>query len=203
MFGKCPDQNLPAGRLERTAWHIPVVGSDGGSDIIQAQLILLESGRVHLDPDLLLADTQDPDGGDPPSQPASTGGPGDDTDPGGESSPEDDDEGDFLNGGTGDDTVIAGDSDVVSLGAGADVLRGGGGKDVFVFQKGSGVDRIVDFRDDVDTIRLSSKLGIGSVDEALEHATEADGRVVFDFGADRLVVLDVTKAELHDDLVVI
>jgi len=60
-----PDQDLAAGRLQGTAGHVPVVGSDGGPDIIQAHPVLLESGRVHLDPDLLLANSQDPDGGDP------------------------------------------------------------------------------------------------------------------------------------------
>ena len=53
---------------------------------------------------------------------------------------------DALSGGPGRDTLIGG--------TGADTLRGGSGADVFQFTGGEGRDRIVDFADGVDRIRI-------------------------------------------------
>lgn len=54
---------------------------------------------------------------------------------------------DLLNGGLGTDTLTGGTGD--------DALTGGGGPDVFVFGRGHGDDRILDFADTRDKIDLS------------------------------------------------
>jgi hypothetical protein len=54
---------------------------------------------------------------------------------------------DTLSGGPGRDTLIGG--------GGSDVLRGGSGADVFQFAAGEGRDRILDFADGVDRIRIT------------------------------------------------
>ncbi len=97
-------------------------------------------------------------------------------------------------GGRGRDRLDGGGQD--------DRLAGGRGADEFVFRPGSGHDRIVDFRDDVDAIRLGGGFGLATPAEALALAREAGGDVVFDFGRERLAVRDVTRAELGDDLLV-
>jgi hypothetical protein len=53
---------------------------------------------------------------------------------------------DALNGGPGRDTLIGG--------TGADAMRGGPGADVFQFAGGEGRDRILDFADGVDRVRI-------------------------------------------------
>ena len=110
---------------------------------------------------------------------------------------------DRLFGGAGDDALMGGRGrDRLDGGGQDDRLAGGRGADEFVFRPGSGHDRIVDFRDDVDAIRLGGGFGFATPAEALALATEAGGDVVFDFGRERLAVRDVTRAELGDDLLV-
>ena len=110
---------------------------------------------------------------------------------------------DRLFGGAGDDALMGGRGrDRLDGGGQDDRLAGGRGADEFVFRPGSGHDRIVDFRDDVDAIRLGDGFGFATPAEALALATEAGGDVVFDFGRERLTVRDATRAELGDDLLV-
>ena len=61
-LSKRPDQDLPAGRLHGPPGHVPVVGRDGGPDIVEAEPVLFESCGVHLDPDLPLAHAENPNG---------------------------------------------------------------------------------------------------------------------------------------------
>ncbi|SFC55723.1 M10 family metallopeptidase [Tropicimonas isoalkanivorans] len=105
---------------------------------------------------------------------------------------------DRLYGNSGDDTLNGGKH--------ADLLRGGKGRDTFVFQSGSGRDRVTDFTDDVDRIELDTALwtrDLGARGVVRAFATvQADGDVVFDFGDDVLVVKDVgDRWLLADDLV--
>ncbi len=58
---------------------------------------------------------------------------------------------DVLIGGTGRDVLVGG--------KGNDSLRGNGGADVFVFGKASGTDRVVDFADGSDILRISDHSG--------------------------------------------
>ena len=115
------------------------------------------------------------------------GGPGDDT----------------LFGGSGFDRVFGGDGkDRLHGGAGQDQLTGGFGADTFVFDKTSGRDRILDFRNDVDVIDMKG-LGLAGVSAVLAKASQVGDNVVFDFGVSlKLTVEDMTIAELRDDILV-
>lgn len=93
---------------------------------------------------------------------------------------------DRIFGGTGDDFLHGGKgNDTIEGSAGKDTLVGGSGKDIFVFQKNNGSDRIKDFANGSDKIRLDitglsfqklkitptkggTKIGYGSGDLVLE-----------------------------------
>ncbi len=101
---------------------------------------------------------------------------------------------DVLNGGRGDDRLLGG--------GGKDKLKGGKGADTFVFAPGDGRDRIVDFQDDIDQLDLREN-GFAGLTDALNRATNVNGDTLFDFGAgDTLLVKDITKAELSDDILI-
>lgn len=72
---------------------------------------------------------------------------------------------DFLDGGNGKDQLLGGEGqDTLVGGIQSDTLRGQGGKDIFVLQKGSGQDRILDYRDRTDKLGLSRGISFGSLD---------------------------------------
>ena len=110
---------------------------------------------------------------------------------------------DRLFGNAGDDVLIgARGADVLIGGAGRDVLHGQRGADRFVFRKGCDVEIIADFQNNRDTIDLRS-MGFDTVRQALREADRTGDNVVFDFGdGDRLVIRDVTLAQLENDLLV-
>jgi len=108
---------------------------------------------------------------------------------------------DVLDGGNGDDTLMGG--------IGRDRLVGGAGADTFVFKVGWAVDRISDFEDDVDTIRLDSSLWGGglTVQEMLDiygsNVTNPKSLVSYvelDFnnGLDKLKIFGITDINLLD-----
>lgn len=67
---------------------------------------------------------------------------------------------DKLQGGQGKDTLIGGKGrDILDGQLGNDVLRGQGGNDIFVFGLNSGTDRVKDYQDDADTLRLVGHTG--------------------------------------------
>lgn len=85
---------------------------------------------------------------------------------------------------------------------GNDILIGGAGEDVFIF--GEGRDQIRDFADNVDSIAMRpSDLGGLTMAGVWESARDTSAGVVFDFGADQLVVTGTTIAALKDDVVLI
>ncbi|WP_017998579.1 calcium-binding protein [Paracoccus sp. N5] len=64
---------------------------------------------------------------------------------------------DTLNGGIGADTLLGGfGNDVLNGAAGNDLLNGGAGADAFVFAVNNGADRIADWQDGIDRIRIVS-----------------------------------------------
>ncbi len=74
---------------------------------------------------------------------------------------------DRLNGNSGDDYLLGGSgNDTIKGGSGNDRLKGNGGVDFFDFKHGDGSDKILDFQDGFDTIRIredASTVGV-SVD---------------------------------------
>lgn len=116
--------------------------------------------------------------------------------------------GDRIVGGTGDDKLIGGGGhdklfggpgdDILRGGLGNDKLRGGPGADVFIFKGNSKRDTILDFEDDIDTLRI---VGYGNLSQVLAHATQVGDDVQFDFGDDSVLhVHNMTISDLSNDL---
>lgn len=134
---------------------------------------------------------------------------------------------DILNGGSGDDTLNAGNgaddlfgaegddrlegnagSDRLNGGTGDDVLRGGIGADTFVFQQGSGDDRVADFQNNIDAIELFASLFMESMpvpsDITNYAGVDGDGFVVLTFGDDSLTFTGITNVNaLVDDITIV
>ena len=114
---------------------------------------------------------------------------------------------DKLLGGSGADLLDGGDgNDILKGGIGRDKLIGGAGADRFVFKEGWGVDRINDFEDGIDTIKLDTNLWGGaslSIDEVLAtYASVVNNHVELDFGdAGKLKVFGIHDVnDLLDDM---
>jgi Ca2+-binding RTX toxin-like protein len=102
---------------------------------------------------------------------------------------------DMLQGGKGWDALLGGDKgdtllggagkDRLNGGAGDDSLTGGAGKDVFVFRSGTGKphgdDRILDFTDGRDLIRINAP-GVGYADLTLSSLGNGDTLIDTGFG---------------------
>ena len=90
---------------------------------------------------------------------------------------------------------------------GNDTLTGGAGADVFVF--GAGADRVADFADNADTLRIDDSLFPDQQLTAAEvldrFAVATGGNVVFDFGGGHVLTVQgvATVAALADDLEIV
>jgi len=105
---------------------------------------------------------------------------------------------DILNGGSGIDTLDGGSgNDILNGGADNDRLTGGSSNDLFIFENGSGTDRITDFNFGAgDQIDLTD-FGLADFDAVTALATEVNGDVRIQLDADdRLILLDTTLASL-------
>jgi Ca2+-binding RTX toxin-like protein len=125
---------------------------------------------------------------------------------------------DAIDGGVGNDTRLAGEGgndmicggdghDVIDGGAGNDTLNGGYGNDTFSFKPGSGSDAILDFTDDVDTLRIDSAFGLSTVAQILAMASAAgnDARIVLPGGATIILTGYLAHnaiADLADDILI-
>lgn len=127
------------------------------------------------------------------------------------------DNNDTLNGGSGNDWLEGGDGrdrmvgnggdDTLRGGDGDDVMRGGAGADTFDFHFGdNGNKRIVDFEDDIDTLKILSTSYTNKAD-MLDDAVEVDGNVMLflqDPNAggtpNSVLILDMTIALLTNDI---
>lgn len=99
---------------------------------------------------------------------------------------------DLLRGGSGDDTLFGG--------AASNVLVGGKGADNFIFSNMRIRDTIRDFEHGTDHLTFRATLGINSVADAMDHASQSSNNVVFDFGAgNQLTVKGVILVEISDD----
>ena len=100
---------------------------------------------------------------------------------------------DRLYGGTGNDLLNGGmGADLLDGGAGRDAQTGGGGKDVFVFNLKDGFDRITDFAEGVDVIRIAAASSLGDL-----QFTRDGKDVHIDFRTIHIVVEDITIAQLR------
>lgn len=114
---------------------------------------------------------------------------------------------DRLAGEQGADHLFGGaGNDILSGGLGSDLLSGGAEADNFIFNHGADV--ILDFQDNLDTIRVDDALWGGaprSVAQVLRMATVCDGDLVLDFGGGhRLTVADLARPGLlADDLIIV
>ncbi len=106
-----------------------------------------------------------------------------------------DDGNDTLWGGGGDDTLIGN--------TGNDKLAGGTGADTFVFKANFSKDRIVDFEDNVDTLKLDDVLWGGGKTAAQvvdQYATVSGGNTIFDFGnGDVITIIGITDKSIFDN----
>ncbi len=112
---------------------------------------------------------------------------------------------DKLLGGGGKDELLGGNGrDTLNGGKGNDHLTGGTGADRFVFRKNFDTDRIVDFQDDLDTIRLDDNLwsGVKSKAEVLDEFGDQVGNdFVLSFGSgDTLIIRNTTENQLLNDI---
>lgn len=115
---------------------------------------------------------------------------------------------DTMHGGSGNDSLAGGNGDDRFVGgAGNDLLSGGLGADLFDFHAGR--DTILDFRNDVDTLRVDDALwggGARSADQILStYGRVVGGNAVLDFGQGHVVTLNGVSdiSVLRDDLLVI
>jgi len=108
---------------------------------------------------------------------------------------------DELFGGNGVDVLDGGSgNDILNGGTGNDRLTGGGSNDIFIFENGSGIDRITDFNfGSGDQIDLSD-FGLADFDAVMALATQTgdDVRIQLD-GDDRLILQDTTLASLDEN----
>ncbi|MCC0024943.1 MAG: M10 family metallopeptidase C-terminal domain-containing protein [Hyphomicrobiaceae bacterium] len=118
---------------------------------------------------------------------------------------------DRLFGGNNNDVLEGGPGkDVLDGGKGKDKLTGNSGADFFVYGKGSGRDRVMDFKDDVDALKLDdalwkSKHGNLSKSQVIQKfAQTKNGDAVFDFGGGDVLKVDgIAKSHLTNDLVIV
>jgi len=112
---------------------------------------------------------------------------------------------DFVDGGVGNDRIFGeAGMDTLIGGFGNDQLTGGADADVFRFETGSGLDRILDFEDEIDTIEISASYGYADAAAVIAtasvsgsnitlHLSPTDKITLLDFGTDPNVLLnDIT-----------
>ncbi|MFC3571072.1 beta strand repeat-containing protein [Paracoccus simplex] len=107
---------------------------------------------------------------------------------------------DVLQGGAGSDTLFGGvGNDVVTGGAGNDFMAGGAGADAFVFAVGNGVDRITDWQDGLDRIRIVSGNWQGQRYDGFDDltVTQAGGNAVVSFGGTSITLAGVQAGALN------
>ena len=86
-------------------------------------------------------------------------------------------------------------------GAGSDVMAGGAGHDIFVFDGGGGNDVILDFTPGEDLLQVSKDingLDISSPEDLASRVTQVGGNVVIDFGhGDTLTLVNADAEDIQ------
>lgn len=105
---------------------------------------------------------------------------------------------DILRGNKGDN-VLSGlqGTDTLEGFAGHDTLKGGAGADRFIFKTGYGDDKIMDFQQGADEIRIGGWKAIDNFADVKSHARDIGGSVVIEAGHDSLTIRGIQKHELH------
>jgi Ca2+-binding RTX toxin-like protein len=105
---------------------------------------------------------------------------------------------DSLSGGGGADHLEGGaGDDVIDGGMGSDELYGGSGADMFVFANGFGTDKIFDFEDGIDHIKLSGITGVTSFSNVVV-TQDLFGNAVLSFGLNNSITLQGVSAAKVD-----
>ncbi|MCI5045512.1 MAG: Ig-like domain-containing protein [Aquisalinus sp.] len=118
---------------------------------------------------------------------------------------------DIIVGGQGDDMLFGGadddildgrrGDDLLSGGSGIDELTGKSGADTFIFAQGHEQTTVTDFQDNTDFLDLTA-FGFSDVSEATALMIQSADDVVFTAGDDVLAVLNITIAELENDILI-
>ncbi|TYB84086.1 M10 family metallopeptidase C-terminal domain-containing protein [Oceaniovalibus sp. ACAM 378] len=112
---------------------------------------------------------------------------------------------DRLNGGAGNDDLQGNaGNDTLMGGQGDDILRGGQGADLFIFQ--SGADVIRDFQNDVDSVRINSRLLFQESPVASDlggYSSVISGNLMLDFGRGNTLTFNglTNVTALYDDVI--
>jgi serralysin len=92
-------------------------------------------------------------------------------------------------------------------GAGSDGFSGGAGSDVYVFKTGYGADRVTDFADNVDRLRLDGDLWVGglTIEQLLNfHEAVVGENPVLEFCDDVLTLIGLSNVSaLLDDILIV
>ncbi|MBY8974293.1 hypothetical protein KHP62_00640 [Rhodobacteraceae bacterium NNCM2] len=114
----------------------------------------------------------------------------------------------IMRGRAGNDTIngVTGQDETLDGGAGNDTLAGGDASDItdndtYLFRPNEGNDTVTQFGDDIDTLQFEG-FGFTNAAQALDRAIDTGNDVLFVFGTSTVRVLDVTKIELDDDILV-
>lgn len=107
---------------------------------------------------------------------------------------------DLLLGGTGEDFLFGGaNEDTLNGGADDDLLSGGSHRDTFVFEQGSGFDRIIDWQDGTDVVDLTD-FGFSDFSEVEAIARQVGAGVRLEFaGGEILQFSGMVRADLSAD----
>ena len=115
---------------------------------------------------------------------------------------------DTLHGDGGNDTLLGGDGNDLIFGtAGNDQVFGNAGKDTFVFAPGFGSDKVKDFSDNTDQLKLDDAIWGGGKTAAQvvsSFATVVGGDTVFDFGGgQKITVQGITDTSVFVNDIII
>ncbi|MFQ5565884.1 MAG: calcium-binding protein, partial [Paracoccaceae bacterium] len=122
-----------------------------------------------------------------------SGGDGDDVLRGGDGN-------DTLSGGDGDDVLRGGDgNDVLIGGRGNDTMRDGDGDNVFRFVEGDGIDIILEFDEDDDTLDFSQSAGVTGLGDLT--ITETSQGTLIEYGTlgDSILLREVEADDLLEE----
>ncbi|GHC52435.1 calcium-binding protein [Neogemmobacter tilapiae] len=105
---------------------------------------------------------------------------------------------DRLLGGAGADRLFGGQgADILDGNGGGDTLSGGSGADTFVFSKGGGAARVVDFQTDGgDKVAVVGFPGLKSLSDVREKGTDTSAGFFLKLGDETLLLLGVKEKDL-------